>query len=104
MNVFSFSQVKLFEVEIQNFTPTAGINNTIKKSGENAPEDDTKKRNLGRPKLGHREHDEGLFKALKHDPEGKVVQRTQWQEGKWERFQNGKTINLRCETGSNYQI
>ena len=56
MHVFSFAQVKLFEVEIQIFTPTAGIDNTIKKSGGNAPED-TKKRNLGRPMLGHREHD-----------------------------------------------
>ena len=96
MHVFSFSQVKLLAG-----TPIGGIDNTIKKLEEMHHRI---QRNLGCPNLGNREHVEGLFTAFKHDPEGKMVQRTQWQQGKGERFRNGKTINLRCETGANYHI
>ncbi len=63
MHLFSFSQVKIYEVEIQN-------------------KNEVEIKSVGRPKLGQREQDEDLFKTLEFDPDGSKIQRAEWQKEK----------------------
>ena len=44
-----------------------------------------------RQRISHKSSDRQLFSDLENDPEGKHVQRDDWQRSKLERFKTGRT-------------
>ena len=98
--LFDFS-VKVFELEVNSVNQSLMTNKQQKRQSADETVEEAcsmntsptmpqnAKRKPGRPKSTNREDDEALYKQLRSNPEGKGIERTAWQNTKWDEFKAG---------------